>query len=237
MLNTKMHKIHGVLLTHSFYNTAFILSPGKQNPTMHIKMLHATLIPVFIYIIGLLELIMYSLSYSLTTSFLYIPFFCFAFFIIFLLPLPYASLHPSSHPSHSAPLTALFIGSKWSKEDALFLKEQEKEMGEEGRVGGFVKKRKIETERGEERERCDLVILMTHWHPTAFSYQSYLCVSPCPCVVVQFSCYTPPPPHIHTSTTSSTQRYRQAPQSHGPFGGAGVFLRRVNEHGLLSFPL
>ncbi len=26
-------------------------------------------------------------------------------------------------------------------------------MGEEGRVGGFVKKRKIETERGEERER------------------------------------------------------------------------------------
>lgn len=135
--------------------------------------------------------------------------------------------------------STLFISSKWSKEYALFLKEQEKEIGKEERVGGFVKKRKIETRREEER-RGEV------WFGSpddALAPTNILCVclSVCGGSDQLQSLHSAPHTHtqIHTctSTTISAQRYRQGPQSHGSFGGAGVFLRCVNEHGLLSFPL
>lgn len=135
---------------------AFILSLGKQkNQQKHIKMLnwfHITANIQFYNTVGYGHLTRHYLFSPLNTSFPTISFFPVLLSLLifsFLFPVPFFIPPSHSAPSHSD----LFISSKWSKEYALFLKEQEKE--KRGEVGeewvDLRKKRKIETEREDER--------------------------------------------------------------------------------------
>lgn len=138
-------------------------------------------------------------------------------------------LHTSLRLSFPPPL--LFSPSYSStelKEDALFVTTGEGNK-EEGRVGGFVKAKNRALERG---------VMWYSWHPTAFVSSVYLSLStrggsnqPLPC---------PQNTHVHTAacsppTSSTIQRHHQAPQSHGPFDGAGVFYKVLTSEACCQF--
>lgn len=83
-----------------------------------------------------------------------------------------------------------------------FVSERTGEGNRKGGESGWIcekEKNRDQERRGE--ERCDLVALMTHWHPQTFY------VSVCLCVVVQISCNHSTLRHTH----AHTHKYTHAP--------------------------